>query len=132
VSPALRPTYPMLGHVMHHSTRSRSLASRGRRARAPSRAISARTALAVLLSGIVFGLCFLHVGQTARIQELTASRRTAEELLAEIEGINRTLEFRIEQAFSLERLARVARERLGMIEPTVIRYVPLPSATPNG
>ena len=51
--------------------------------------------------------------------------QSAAESLASVEGVNRVLEFQIEQAFSLERVARIARERLGMVEPTVVHYVPL-------
>ena len=54
---------------------------------------------------------------------MTASSQSASDLLADIEGMNRVLEFQIEQAFSLERIAQVARGQLGMIEPTVVHYV---------
>ncbi len=79
----------------------------------------------LLVAGFVAGLGFLHLWQSTRIEELTASGQSASELLADIEGVNRVLEFQIEQAFSLERVARIAREQLGMIEPTVVHYVPV-------
>jgi len=78
-----------------------------------------------LVAGLVSGLCILHLWQTTRIHELTASAQSAGARLADIEGVNRALEFQIEQAFSLERVARIARERLGMIEPSVVHYVPV-------
>ena len=77
------------------------------------------------VAGFVAGLCFLHLWQTIRINELTASSQSAADLLADIEGVNRVLEFQIEQAFSLERIARIARGQLGMIQPAVIHYVPV-------
>ena len=87
--------------------------------------MSIGTVAFLLLAGLVAGLCLLHVWQTTRISELTASKQSAADLLADIEGVNRALEFQIEQAFSLERVARIAREQLGMIEPTVVHYVPV-------
>jgi len=79
----------------------------------------------LLVASVIAGLCFLYVWQGTRLHELTAQREGARERLAKIEGVNRELEFQIEQAFSLERVARIARTQLGMIEPTVVRYVPL-------
>jgi hypothetical protein len=87
--------------------------------------VSIGTIAFFLVAGSIAGLCFLHLWQTTRIAELTASRQSTTDLLADIEGVNRVLEFQIEQAFSLERIARIAREQLGMIEPTVVHYVPL-------
>lgn len=87
--------------------------------------MSIGTVAFLLVAGFVAGLCFLHLWQTTRINELTASKQSAADLLADIEGVNRVLEFQISQAFSLERIARIAREQLGMIEPTVVHYVPV-------
>jgi len=87
--------------------------------------VSIGTAAFLFVAGFVAGLCFLHLWQTTRINELTASRQSAADQLADIEGVNRVLEFQIEQAFSLERIARIAREQLGMTEPTVVHYVPV-------
>jgi len=118
---------PILGFVMPYRSGSRSLVHPSSRSRHLSRtqAISIGTIAFFLVAGFVTGLCFLHLWQTTRIAELTASRQSAANLLADTEGVNRVLEFQIEQTFSLERVARIARERLGMIEPTVIRYVPV-------
>jgi hypothetical protein len=80
----------------------------------------------VLLAGAVSGLCFLYLWQGNRIQELTAAAEEAREQLEMTQGINRILDVRIDEAFSLERIARLARERLGMSEPTIIRYVSKP------
>jgi len=89
------------------------------------------TIACILVAGLAAGLCFLHLWQTSRIHELTASNHSAAELLADIEGVNRVLEFRIEQAFSLERIARIARTQLGMVEPTIIHYVPISTSESN-
>ena len=112
---------------MPYRSGSRSLVRRSRRSEGLSRtqALSLGTVAFLLVSGFVAGLGFLHLWQSTRIDELTASRQNAAALLADIEGVNRVLEFRIEQAFSLERVARIARGQLGMIEPTVVRYVPV-------
>jgi len=87
--------------------------------------VSVGTFAFLFIAGAAAGLCFLHLWQTTRLHDLTASTQAAAEALADIEGVNRVLEFQIEQAFSLERVARIARERLGMTEPTVVHYVPL-------
>ncbi len=112
---------------MPYRSGSRSLAHPADRSRSLSRtrAISLGTIAFLTVAGFVAGLCFLHLWQTTRIHELTASVQSATEVLADVEGVNRVLEFQIEQAFSLERVARIARDRLGMIEPTVVHYVPL-------
>jgi len=112
---------------MPYRSGSRSLAHPASRSRRLSRvqAASLGTVVFLLVAGFVAGLCFLHLWQTTRIHELTASKQSAAALLADIEGVNRGLEFQIEQAFSLERISRIAREQLRMVEPTVIHYVPI-------
>lgn len=81
----------------------------------------------ILLAGVVAGVCFLYIWQGNRIQELTAAYEEARENLhAELE-INRILAVRIDEAFSLERIARIARGQLNMSEPTIIRYVSIPT-----
>jgi len=79
----------------------------------------------ILVAGAISGLCFLYLWQGNRIRELTAASEEAREQLEAAQEINRILSVRIEEAFSLERVARIAREQLGMSEPTEIRYVPL-------
>ena len=79
---------------------------------------------------LVLGLCLLYVIQSTALRDLTAQLALADEELVRVEEVNRTLEFRIGQTFSLERISRIARENLGMVEPTVVRYVPLPA--PDG
>lgn len=85
----------------------------------------------ILIAGAISGLCFLYLWQGNRIQELTAAYAEASEDLEATEGINRILGVRIGEAFSLERIARMAREQLGMSEPTVIRYVHIPTEEPD-
>lgn len=81
----------------------------------------------LVLAGAVSGLCFLYLWQGNRIQELTAASEEAREQLESAQEINRILGVRIDEAFSLERIARIAREQLGMSEPTIIRYVSYPT-----
>ena len=78
---------------------------------------------------LVLGLSFLYLQQSTSLRDLTARCANAKEEVVRVEEVNRTLEFRIGQAFSLERVAKIARERLGMVEPTVIRYVPIPASS---
>jgi len=81
----------------------------------------------ILVAGAVSGLCFLYLWQGNRIQQLTALSQEAREQLESAQGINKALGVRIDEAFSLERIARIAREQLGMAEPTVVHYVPYPT-----
>jgi len=117
---------------MAHTQRTRDLAilsSHPRRiARSRAQVVSIGVALSVAGAVLIAGLCFLYVWQGVRINELTAQREGAQAQLLELEELNLDLGFRIEQAFSLERIARIAREQLGMVEPTVVRYVPVPAA----
>jgi len=74
----------------------------------------------------VLGLCFLYLVQSTALRDLSAREAAAREELVRIEEVNRALEFEIGQAFSLERIAAIARSRLGMVEPSEVRYVILP------
>ncbi len=103
----------------------------------PSRAASREPlALLGLLNGILLAaaiaaLCFLYLWQGNRIQMLTAAN---EEIRGELDAaleINHILEIRISEAYSLERIARLARDRLRMSEPTDVLYVPLPNQELN-
>jgi cell division protein FtsB len=75
---------------------------------------------------LALGLSFLYVVQATALRDLIAQETAGTEKLVRIEEVNRTLEFQIEQAFSLERIAGIARGRLGMVEPSEVRYVVLP------
>jgi hypothetical protein len=111
---------------MSHRGRDRTL-RRGR----PRRwrpAVSAGFVGSAGVAVLVLGLCFLYLIQGMALRDLTARSADARAALVDAQEINRTLEFRIEQAFSLERISRIARERLGMVEPTVVHYVPLPES----
>jgi cell division protein FtsL len=81
----------------------------------------------ILLLGAISGLCFLYIWQGNRLKELTATYEETREALESDLEVNRILGVRIEEAFSLERIAKIARERLGMAAPAPsdIRYVPL-------
>jgi uncharacterized protein YceH (UPF0502 family) len=80
----------------------------------------------ILIAVAVALLCLLYLWQGATIRELTARAEGIRDDSVAIEELNRWLEFRIGKAFSLERVARIARDRLGMVEPTDIHYVKLP------
>ena len=82
----------------------------------------------ILSAGAIAALCFLYLWQGNRLQALTAATEEARIQLESEREINRILTIRIEEAFSLERIARIARDRLGMSEPAVIRYVPYTSS----
>jgi cell division protein FtsL len=115
--------------AIHNRTRDLALPSSHPRrvARSRTQVVSIGVAISVAAGILIAGLCFLYVWQGVRIHELTAQRESAQAQLADIEELNLDLAFQIEQAFSLERIARIAREQLGMVEPTVIRYVPVPT-----
>lgn len=85
--------------------------------------------LLILFAAMVTGLCFLYVWQGVRIAELTAQAEELREELDSVEEVNRILSMRIEQAFSMERVAEIARDRLGMRPPSDIRYVQLPDTS---
>jgi len=109
---------------MSPNRRLRTLASPGGSLyRGPSRPQAVAIALGVALLAI--GLSFLYVWQTTQIRDLTARCNSVRGDLVKAEEVNRTLQFQIERAFSLERISRIARTQLGMVEPSVIRYVPL-------
>ncbi len=86
---------------------------------------------AVVLAAVITGLCFVYLWQGNRIRALTAATEEADSQLEAVEETNRILGVRIEEAFSLERIARIAREQLGMSEPTDIRYVSIPGDESN-
>lgn len=94
-------------------------------ARSDARVVPATMALTFLIAVSIGALCFVAIRQTTMIRDLAARCDSARQLLIGIEEVNRTLKFEIEQAFSLARVSQFARQRLGMIEPTNIRYVPL-------
>jgi len=108
------------------SFRSRDRASERRRARRPRPAVSAGLIGFAGAAVLTLGLSFLYLTQGTTLRDLTARIALERAALVDVEEINRTLEFQIEQAFSLERISRIARERLGMVEPEVVYYVPLP------
>ena len=97
--------------------------------RDPSREALPMTTLlgGIVAAGAIAGLCFLYIWQGNRIQEMTAAYEEAREQVEAEQEINRILSVRIDEGFSLERVARIARDQLGMSEPTIIHYVPIPT-----
>jgi len=81
--------------------------------------------VALLAAIAVAGLCLFYLWQGTTILDLTAQRESTRATLTSIQEVNRWLGFEIEKAFSLERVSRLARDRLHMVEPTNIRYVRL-------
>lgn len=81
--------------------------------------------LAVAL--IVLGLSLLYIVQSTALRDLTAQMAQAQDELDREQEINRSLELAIEQAFSASRVSRIARDQLGMIEPTEVTYVSVPA-----
>ena len=79
--------------------------------------------IVLLTAIIVAGLGLFYLRQGTTIRDLTARREGTRVTLTRIQEENRWLEFEIEKAFSLERVSRLARDRLHMIEPTNTRYV---------
>ena len=85
------------------------------------------TLVVIVFATLVAGLCRLYVWQGTTLLELTAQREGLKSSLASAQEVNRYLEFQIDQAFSLERVSRIARRELGMVDPSDVRYVPLPA-----
>ena len=87
-------------------------------------AVWPRTTLAVICGAVIIAAaCFLYVWQGTRIFALTAQRESMSQTITSIQEVNSWLDFQIGQAFSLERVSRIAREQLHMSEPTDVRYV---------
>ncbi|HDL86157.1 MAG TPA: hypothetical protein ENH11_07535 [Candidatus Acetothermia bacterium] len=86
--------------------------------------------LAVICTAVIIAAaCFLYVWQGTRILALTAQRESMKQTITSIQEVNNWLSFQIGQAFSLERVSRIAREQLHMSEPTDVRYVHIASPT---
>jgi len=83
-----------------------------------------RTTLAVMCGAVIIAAaCFLYVWQGTRILALTAQRESMKQMITSVQEVNSWLDFQIGQAFSLERVSRIAREQFLMSEPTDVRYV---------
>jgi len=83
-----------------------------------------RTVILVVAGALVIsGLCLLYLWQGTAILSLTAQRESARAALTSIEEVNRFLEFEVDRAFSLARVERIARGKLHMQEPKVVRYI---------
>ena len=114
--------------MARHAMVNRGIERHGRvRSRALARPIALSVGHVAFLAAVavVTTLTVVYVRQGTMIRDLTAQQASAEARLTEIEEINRQLVFEIEQAFSLSRLSRIARDRLGMEEPETVHYVPL-------
>lgn len=68
---------------------------------------------------IVVALIFLYLWQTWRVIYLQRRVNNLERELVPIEERKKDLQLQVARYFSYERIERIARERLGMIEPQV-------------
>jgi cell division protein FtsL len=84
--------------------------------------------LVVVASLVIGGPSFLYVWQGAKLQQLTAERESARAELTQLEEINHSLELRVEEGFSLQRLSRYAIGQLGMAPPAEVDYVHVPKS----
>ncbi len=82
--------------------------------------------LVVAAALLVSGLSLLYLWQETAILSLTAERESARAALSSIQEVNRYLEFKVDRAFSLDRIERIARTQLGMDDPKIVRYVEIP------
>lgn len=82
-----------------------------------------RTVFAASVFVLVFFLLLLYLWQGTAILSLTAQRESARATLTSVNEVNRYLEFKVDQAFSLDRIEQIAREKLHMIDPKAVRYV---------
>lgn len=82
--------------------------------------------LIVAAAVLVSGLCLLYLWQGTAILSLTAERESARAALTSIQEVNRYLEFKVDRAFSLSRVERIARDELHMEDPKIVRYVEIP------
>ncbi len=92
----------------------------------PRTASFPRVAVFIFVAVIVSGLCLLYLWQGTAILSLTAERESARAALTSIQEVNRYLEFKVDRAFSLSRVERIARNELHMEDPKIVRYVKIP------
>jgi len=71
----------------------------------------------------LLGLSFLYVAQSTALRDLTAQLTQAQHALNREQEISRILTAQIEEAFSWERVSRIARDELGMIDPPFVTYL---------
>ena len=81
-----------------------------------------------LFAVLVLAASLLHVGQRARVAELTYELHQARLRLEQLKRIETQLRVDIERARSLNRVEMEARLRLGMVRPTSERLVVVRSA----
>ena len=111
--------YQKMGTISHPIGQTR------RRVRTEATTWPHATIFVLLAAMVLAGFCLLYLWQGTTILDLTAQREGMRVMLTSTEEVNRYLEFQIGQAFSLERVSRIAHEVLHMVEPSNIRYVPI-------
>ncbi|UCF10287.1 MAG: hypothetical protein JSW65_00975 [Candidatus Bipolaricaulota bacterium] len=91
----------------------------------PWRAVGApRTRSLVFAAAVaLFLVSFLYVHQSALLLHLTARASELRAAAEHVEQINETLEVRRASALSLERVAEIARDQLGMVPPPVVHHI---------
>ncbi|MFQ5795555.1 MAG: septum formation initiator family protein [Candidatus Bipolaricaulia bacterium] len=85
----------------------------------------ARTVGIILLILVTLG-CLIYLWQSWEHRQLVQRVRIGQESLTRLQAEHQQLEFELAQYHSLDRIERIARERLGMAEPETVVYVPRP------
>lgn len=87
--------------------------------------ITLRRAIILIVSIVITTLALLYLWQSWQLAHLNAQLQVHRAILEKLKDQNELLQFKIEQAFSLERIERVAKEKLEMVEPS-LKYLTLP------
>jgi len=83
-------------------------------------------AIAIILIVVITTLMLLYLWQSWQLIYLSGELLRSKEALELLESRNELLRLEVSKAFSLERIQRLAKGRLGMEEPA-IKYLILPS-----
>lgn len=83
-----------------------------------------------LLATILLSLMFsLYIWQYTKMVEVRLQIRTLIGRCESLETNNAVLRAEISKLTALERIEKVARQDLGMVDPTRLRYLPVPGPT---
>lgn len=89
------------------------------------RLLTSKQTLILLLLIVVTLLLLLYSWQSWQMVHLSSKLIEAEEKAKQLEEERMILQFKVNQAFSLERIERLAKGKLGMIEPPEIKWIKL-------
>jgi cell division protein FtsL len=90
---------------------------------------TARRALVLLALVLATALALFYLWQSWQWVYWLNRLHQAQTELGALQAENDYLKFELAQAFSLERIAQIATQKLGMIRPT-LQYLLLPTLTP--